>query len=504
MHPYCQIKQNNIDASSLTHPPSASLKTTVGQSCYHKEMSERNRADSAFEREKMKKSFVGIVFLIFILLSAVTVFADTAETFWVNPAWLHQTDQKYLTPDQKSLRILSTTVCYSQQEVVSCLRENFRNRVTNFSFNMLYNYNVGDVGGILSQAVDEATANDDYLKFSIQAYNSRWSGYNGNVTVDYAVTFVSTASEEQQVTDRVDQILDSIITAGMNDEEKEKAIHDWVAANVAYDETLQEYSAWAALFLGYTVCQGYSLLTCRMLQESDVPVRIINSESMHHSWNMVNLCGYWYHLDVAWDDPVPDVPGRILYTYYNLSDQEISSGSDPHYNWTADAPDAPVSYVEGGCDNVFYEQYYLARNPDVARAVKSGVFGTGWEHFLACGESEGRSYNKPDAYGDFNEIYYLARNSDVARAVEKGIFGTGWDHFSACGEGEGRSYAKPDAYGDFNETYYLARNPDVARAVETGIFGTGWDHFFACGESEGRSYVKPDDYEGVAFGGLLP
>jgi hypothetical protein len=158
----------------------------------------------------------------------------------------------------------------------------------------------------------------------------------------------------------------------------------------------------------------------------------------------------------------------------------------------------PNAYVD------FNEAYYMARNPDVARAVEKGIFGTGWDHFSACGKSEGRTYAKPNGYGDFSEEYYLARNSDVTRAVEKGVFGTGWDHFSACGASEGRSYAKPDAYGDFNEIYYLAQNPDVARAVEAGIFGTGWDHFSACGKSEGRRYAKPEDYEGIVYGGMLP
>lgn len=145
--------------------------------------------------------------------------------------------------------------------------------------------------------------------------------------------------------------------------------------------------------------------------------------------------------------------------------------------------------------SVFYEVYYLANNPDVAKAVNAGLFGTGWEHFLTFGSSEDRSFNEPDGYGDFNEEYYLAQNSDVAMAVAGGAFGTGWDHFQQFGEAEGRSYDAPVDYGDFNEEYYLANNSDVAKAVNAGAFGSGWDHFQQFGAAEGRSDDMPAGYD---------
>jgi hypothetical protein len=143
---------------------------------------------------------------------------------------------------------------------------------------------------------------------------------------------------------------------------------------------------------------------------------------------------------------------------------------------------------------MFYEGYYLAQNPDVAKAVESGAFGTGWEHYKAFGQVEGRAMDAPAAYGDFNEEYYLANNADVAKAVDAGTFGTGWEHYSLFGQGEERSTAAPTGYGDFNEEYYLAGNADVARAVETGAFGTGWEHYSLFGQGEGRSTAAPDGY----------
>jgi len=142
----------------------------------------------------------------------------------------------------------------------------------------------------------------------------------------------------------------------------------------------------------------------------------------------------------------------------------------------------------------FYEGFYLANNPDVAKAVDAGAFGTGWEHYSLFGQAEGRSFAEPAGYGEFNEQFYLASNADVAKAVETGAFGTGWEHYSLFGQDEGRSFAEPAGYGEFNEQFYLANNADVALAVDAGTFGTGWEHYSLFGQDEGRSFAEPAGY----------
>lgn len=47
------------------------------------------------------------------------------------------------------------------------------------------------------------------------------------------------------------------------------------------------------------------------------------SKGIGHAWNLVRLNGRWYHLDVTWDDPIPDQAGRLRYDYYLLPDKLI-------------------------------------------------------------------------------------------------------------------------------------------------------------------------------------
>ena len=66
-----------------------------------------------------------------------------------------------------------------------------------------------------------------------------------------------------------------------------------------------------------------------MLNESGIETKIVlgKGNGEDHAWNLVKLHDIWYHLDCTWDDPVPDVKGRVLYNYFNLNDEKISEGS---------------------------------------------------------------------------------------------------------------------------------------------------------------------------------
>ena len=58
-----------------------------------------------------------------------------------------------------------------------------------------------------------------------------------------------------------------------------------------------------------------------------------------HAWNKVKIGGSYYNLDVTWDDPVPDVDGRITYGYFNVTDEELRR----NHTWTDELPKAEAS-----------------------------------------------------------------------------------------------------------------------------------------------------------------
>lgn len=216
------------------------------------------------------------------------------------------------------------------------------NRITDANLHITYSYG-GDVEVLRSQ-IDGLLDNppvDEYTATSISSYDRpACSGYEGDFNIPIKYTYVENKSQADYVNGQVKQILSQIIKPDMSDLQKEKAIHDYIVSNVAYDETTPnsediKFSDYNAVTKHIAVCEGYSLLAYKMLTGAGIQARIVisnnNKDEYGHAWNMAKIGGAWYHLDCTFDDPVPDVKGRIEYDYFNKTDNEIAT--DKEHQW---------------------------------------------------------------------------------------------------------------------------------------------------------------------------
>ncbi|MBR0673270.1 hypothetical protein [Neoroseomonas soli] len=87
------------------------------------------------------------------------------------------------------------------------------------------------------------------------------------------------------------------------------------------------------------------------------------------------------------------------------------------------------------------------------------------------------------ANGDFNEAGYLAANPDVATATKSGSIESARLHYIGFGYFEGRRGGTPDV----DERWYLRAYPDVEAAVKAGKLSSGREHFSMVGAAEWRS-----------------
>ncbi|MGI6537817.1 MAG: S-layer homology domain-containing protein [Caldicoprobacterales bacterium] len=224
----------------------------------------------------------------------------------------------------------------SWNQVKRILYEGMRNREEYIEIDY-----TGDSASIENfyKAIQEVLNEDHYIWYNYAGcyYGMRYK--TGKVQFYIQAHYWTSKQQEEYVTNRVNEILSQIIFPGMSDIEKVEAVHDYVILNVEYDLSFSRYTAYDALYHGSAVCQGYALLGHRMLNEIGIPTRIIASRGMNHAWNLVKLDGKWYHLDMTWDDPIPDVKGRVLYHYFLLTDDEIKQRS---HHW------APEEYPTSG------------------------------------------------------------------------------------------------------------------------------------------------------------
>lgn len=133
--------------------------------------------------------------------------------------------------------------------------------------------------------------------------------------------------------EKLAELMEQCIHPGMTPAEIALSVHDKLILMSRYDETLQKNTAYDLLINGSTVCNGYTVLYRDILNRAGIPCISVSSVSMEHTWNMVQLDGQWYHADLTWDDPTPDMIGVVRHDYFLLTDAQISSGQKPHYNW---------------------------------------------------------------------------------------------------------------------------------------------------------------------------
>lgn len=149
-------------------------------------------------------------------------------------------------------------------------------------------------------------------------------------------------------------IRDSLISPGMNYYQREKAIHDYIVKNYSYDldnlaggmKRQESYSLYGLLKNGEGVCQGYSQLFLALCLNTKIPSGIVYGVAGGgpHAWNVVSLYGKFYHVDVTWDDPIPDRGLTVRYDYYNISEQTISK--DHQWDNISHSPCDFVTYTQ--------------------------------------------------------------------------------------------------------------------------------------------------------------
>lgn len=228
-----------------------------------------------------------------------------------------------------------------QQNVIDALRD----RETNISIKYY-----GTSNGI-EVILNSILSYDEYLKYTIQLYKWRYSGYENDLDIKIEATHLLTKEKEIAATEKIRTIISNLITEQMTTHEKIKIIHDYIVKNTAYDTESKYRTHYDALFIGKTVCHGYALLFHQFMTELNIPVRLVVGETDEsHIWNMVMVDQNWFHIDVTYADPVPDQGESVSYQYYMLTEEQIT---ESHKITSSPIPKSVLSY-----------DYLISRNLD--------------------------------------------------------------------------------------------------------------------------------------------
>lgn len=155
---------------------------------------------------------------------------------------------------------------------------------------------------------------------------------------------------------KVAELMGAAILPDMTDWQKALSVHDYIVLHTVYDESLRKNTGYDSLIDGSTVCYGYSMLYMDVMNRLGIPCQIVicddTGEGIGHAWNLVQLEGQWYHVDLTWDDPTPDVYGYVSHSCFLKTDEAFRSGDNPHdFDWhalqtVAEEPYAGLDFLE--------------------------------------------------------------------------------------------------------------------------------------------------------------
>lgn len=149
--------------------------------------------------------------------------------------------------------------------------------------------------------------------------------------------YLMNAADYASMLRKCDAAADTILTLAEEKEtdfEKERVVHDLLIAQCSYSESDNnpyKSSVYGVLSAGSAACEGYAKTAKYLLDRLSIPCYVVvgnstppGSRTQAHMWNIVQIGGEWYHLDLTWDDPVLEKGGDVIsYSYFNVTDSQL-------------------------------------------------------------------------------------------------------------------------------------------------------------------------------------
>lgn len=106
------------------------------------------------------------------------------------------------------------------------------------------------------------------------------------------------------------EIADEICTDCNTDEEKVKAIYEWMIHNFEYDyeynPVIQYFNIHKTLRTHKGVCYDFAHLFASICRSHNIPCNVVDGDKRenvqyHHTWNRVYFNGSWWNVDITFD-----------------------------------------------------------------------------------------------------------------------------------------------------------------------------------------------------------
>ena len=283
------------------------------------------------------KDILKISFLIVILIF-VFIFRKNISTF-ITDEIVYRGDNKVLTYNEYYLEnnykyVQNTDIKYATnyQEILNIFYTTINSGDDCFSFYCDYDKCISDMRKIVD---------DKYIITSINNFVHPFNSFetiNVDVSNDGKVTIKTKKlykeNEIEFVKKYIDEFINTKLNLSMSNYDKIKAFHDHIVNSTKYDEnnSFESYTAYNLITSGLSICGGYSDIMSIYL--NTLGIKNYKIASSNHIWNLVELDGVWYHLDVTWDDPIAsDGKQYLIHNFFMIPTDKLLSLDKVEHNY---------------------------------------------------------------------------------------------------------------------------------------------------------------------------
>jgi hypothetical protein len=224
------------------------------------------------------------------------------------------------------------------KNIIRIALENFEDRisfkVSNYSEST---YNPDIINSIINE--------NPLINYGFSSADIKLTWWDDESTRDFTIIFNYKKTKEEMIMmknaseKKALEIINLIITSGMSELQKERAIHDYIVNKARYDNAnflrgtvpVESYTDYGVLINGTAVCDGYAKAMYRLLNMAGVKTLYVTGTAgtggsfIGHAWNIVQINDKYYHVDATWDDPVTTSGKDVLiYDYFNISDEQMA------------------------------------------------------------------------------------------------------------------------------------------------------------------------------------
>lgn len=129
----------------------------------------------------------------------------------------------------------------------------------------------------------------------------------------------------QEMEYAAEEILEAM-PKGLDERGVERYLYEYLATNCTYDgfDAVYAHSALGPLIQNRAVCEGISKAAKYLFDRAGIHSAVVFgagdlSGNVNHAWNIVQLDGVWYHVDITFDLSAQQPQFR----YFNLSDEKM-------------------------------------------------------------------------------------------------------------------------------------------------------------------------------------